>query len=203
LPAARGTDLGFTFKPASRLFFNTALWFLDLDQELVYVGDEGVVEPSGKSRRYGLDVSARAQLSNTLYLDSDLNLARPRAREEESGNNFIPLAPSFTSTGGLSYKGKQALQGSIRYRFLADRAANEDYSLTATGYFLLDAVVRYAHKNLEFTLTGENLLNSNWKEAQFETESRLAGETNPVSEIHFTPGTPFFIKLGISYQFGL
>ncbi|WP_210464819.1 TonB-dependent receptor [Rufibacter roseolus] len=202
LPAARGSDLGFTFKPGNRWLVNTAFWFLDLDQELVYVGDEGVVEPSGKSRRVGIDVSVRGQLSNSLYLDTDVNFARPRAREEARGQSYIPLAPTFTSTGGLSYQGSKSLRGSLRYRFLADRAANEDYSLTAKGYFLLDAVVSYTHKNLEFKLSGENLLNSNWKEAQFETESRLAHEVDPVSEIHFTPGTPFFVKFGVAYTFG-
>ena len=89
----------------------------------------------------------------------------------------------------------------MRYRYLGSRAANEDYSLTANGYFLLDAVASYTFKNLEFKLTGENLLNSNWKEAQFDTESRLFNEANPVSEIHFTPGTPFFIKAGVGFTF--
>jgi len=199
LPAARGTDL--TFKPVNRLFLNAALWYLDLDQELVYVGDEGVVEPSGKSRRYGLDLSIRSQLSNNLFLDSDLNLARPRFTEEATGQNFVPLAPTITSTGGLSYQTPKNIKGSLRYRFLGKRAANEDYSLTADGYFLVDAVASYTVRKLEFKLSGENLLNSKWKEAQFATQSRLIGEENPVSEIHFTPGTPFFIKAGISYSF--
>jgi hypothetical protein len=30
----------------------------------------------------------------------------------------------------------------------------------------------------------------------------LKNEPAPVSEIHFTPGTPFFVKLGVSYFFG-
>lgn len=200
LPAARGVDLGFTFKPANRLFIQTAVWILDLDQELVYVGDEGITEPSGKTRRYGLDVSARAQVTNKLYLDTDINLARPRARQEPAGYDYIPLAPTFTSTGGLSYQTKKIKTG-MRYRFLGSRAANEDYSLTADGYFLLDAVASYTTGRLEFKLSGENLLNTNWKEAQFETESQLRTETMPVTEIHFTPGTPFFLKAGISYSF--
>jgi len=201
LPVARGADLGITFKPANRLFLNAAIWYLNLDQELVYVGDEGVVDPSGRSRRYGLDLSVRSQLSNYLFLDSDLNLARPRFTAESAGQDYVPLAPTITSTGGLSYQTAKNFKASLRYRFLGNRAANEDYSLTANGYFLVDAVASYTFKKLEFKLSGENLLNSKWKEAQFATESRLIGEENPVSEIHFTPGTPFFIKAGISYSF--
>jgi len=201
LPVARGTDLGMTFKPAKRLFLNAAVWFLDLDQELVYVGDEGVVEPSGRSRRYGLDVSVRSQLTDHFFFDSDVNLAKPRFRDEPIGNNFVPLAPTLTSTGGLSYQNNKNIKASLRYRYLGHRPANEDYSLTAAGYCLVDAVASYTYKKLEFKVSGENLLNTAWKEAQFATESKLIGETDPVSEIHFTPGTPFFLKAGITYNF--
>lgn len=45
------------------------------------------------------------------------------------------------------------------------------------------------------------LLNSEWNQAQFDTESRLPNEPEPVSELHFTPGTPFFLKGFVSYRF--
>ncbi|PSR56373.1 TonB-dependent receptor [Adhaeribacter arboris] len=201
LPKATGADLGITFKPFNRLFINGALWFLDLEQEFVYVGDEGVVEPSGKTRRFGVDVSARYQLTDNLFADADVNLAKPRARNTEAGAYYIPLAPTTTSTGGFTYQTPNKFRGSLRYRYVADRAANEDYSLTASGYFLLDAVAAYTFKKLEFKISAENLLNQKWKEAQFETESQLRGEAEPVTEINFTPGTPFFIKAGITYSF--
>ncbi|WP_233507519.1 TonB-dependent receptor [Adhaeribacter pallidiroseus] len=201
LPKATGTDLGVTLKPTNRLFVNAALWFLDLEQELVYVGDEGIVEPSGKTRRYGLDFSARYQFTDNLFGDADVNLAKPRARDTEAGAYYIPLAPTATSTGGFTYQSPNKFRGSLRYRYVGDRSANEDYSLTADGYFLLDAVAAYTFKKLEFKLSAENLLNQEWKEAQFETESRLRGEAEGLTEINFTPGTPFFIKAGITYNF--
>jgi outer membrane receptor protein involved in Fe transport len=200
LPAARGVDLGLIYKPSPKLLLHMATWALDLDQELVYVGDEGIVEPSGKTRRYGLDLSARYQLGNYLFADADVNLARPRSKEQAEGNNYIPLAPIATSSGGLTFQ-RAGLKGSLRYRYLKSRPANEDYSLEADGYWLLDAVAGYTYKKLEFTLTAENLLNKEWKEAQFETTSRLRTETEAVSEIHFTPGSPFFLKAGISCSF--
>ncbi|NJN37136.1 MAG: TonB-dependent receptor, partial [Nitrospiraceae bacterium] len=55
LPAAYGTDLGFIWKPFPKLLVNSALWYLFLEQEFVYVGDAGIVEPSGRSRRMGVD----------------------------------------------------------------------------------------------------------------------------------------------------
>ena len=200
LPKAYGVDLGMLYKPVDKLILNAALWALDLEQELVYVGDEGIVEPSGKTRRIGLDIAARYQFNKYFFADADINLIKPRYREHAEGNNYIPLAPTMTSTGGLTYNGTNNFSGSIRYRYLHDRAANEDYSLTADGYMLLDAVLSYTLKKLEFKLTVENLMNVDWKEAQFETESKLRNEAEPVSEIHFTPGTPFFVKLGVMYK---
>ncbi len=201
LPRAYGADVGAVFKPFPRLLLTTSLWRLDLDQEFVYVGDEGIVEPGGKTRRYGADLSVRYQLLNWLYADVDLNYTRPRALGEEKGSDYIPLAPSFTSIGGLSYRLKSGLNGSLRYRYLSDRPANEDNSVVAEGYFLADAVVNYTRPRYELGISVENLTNASWREAQFDTGSRLQHEASPVSEIHFTPGTPFFARASLSYFF--
>jgi outer membrane receptor protein involved in Fe transport len=90
---------------------------------------------------------------------------------------------------------------SLRYRYLNDRPANEDNSVVAEGYFLMDAVLNYTRSKFEVGISAENVFDIAWKEAQFDTESRMAGEAQPVSEIHFTPGTPFFAKLHISFFF--
>jgi hypothetical protein len=44
-------------------------------------------------------------------------------------------------------------------------------------------------------------LNSEWNETQFATESRLPDEAVPAEEIHFIPGTPFFLKGIIEFKF--
>lgn len=195
LPPAYGSDLGIVVKPFPRLLVNAAAWYLWLAQEFVYVGDEGVVEPSGRTRRAGLDLSARYQLTRTLYADLDLNTARPRALGVAEGRNFLPLAPVFTSVGGLSLQNAGPWSGSLRYRYLADRPANEDGSIVAKGYFVTDMQVNYARKNHAVSLSVQNLLNTRWKETQFATETRLRSEAAPVEEIHFTPGTPFFARV--------
>jgi outer membrane receptor protein involved in Fe transport len=171
------------------------------EQEFVYVGDAGIVEPSGKTRRMGIDLSTRYQFNKWLFGDIDINLTRARAIAEPKGENYVPLAPSFTSIGGLTARSKNGFSGSLRYRLIGERPANEDRSVKAEGYFLLDAVVSYRIKRFDFSISGENLLNRDWREAQFDTESRLFTEPSPVSEIHYTPGTPRFIKAGISFYF--
>jgi hypothetical protein len=201
LPAAYGADLGVLLKPTRHLLVNVAAWYLYLQQEFVYVGDEGVVEPSGKTRRIGIDVSARYQINNWLFADVNANLAKPRSAEEPKGENYIPLAPNFTSTGGLNWQLKNGLNGSLRYRFMGDRAANEDNSVIAKGYTVTDLSLSYTKKKYEIGLAIENLFNVKWNETQFDTESRMKDEPAPVSEIHFTPGTPFFARMKLAVFF--
>jgi outer membrane cobalamin receptor len=195
------TDLGAIFKPGKNLLVKTAIWHLLSEQEFVYVGDAGIIEPGGRTRRMGVDVSARYQFTNWLYGDADINLTKARAIGEAKGENYIPLAPSFTSIGGLTAKLKNGFNASLRYRLIGDRPANETNAVTAQGYMLADAVLSYQWKKFEFQLSAENILNSKWREAQFDTKSRLSNEPLPVSEIHYTPGTPRFIKGGISFSF--
>ncbi|MFN8343397.1 MAG: TonB-dependent receptor [Spirosomataceae bacterium] len=201
LPPAYGSDLGVIFKPMPQLLINAAAWYLWLQQEFVYVGDAGVVEPSGKTRRQGIDVSVRYQITKSLYADIDFNTAKPRAVGESEGQNYLPLAPTFTSVGGLTLQTLKGFSGSLRYRYIGDRPANEDNSIVAKGYFVTDMQVNYAKKAYNIGLSVQNLFNTRWKETQFATESRLQNELAPVEEIHFTPGTPFFARLSLTLFF--
>jgi outer membrane receptor for Fe3+-dicitrate len=200
-PAAWGSDLGGVFKPVDKLVVQAALWYLWLDQEFIYVGDEGVVEPGGRSRRIGIDLSARYQIAKHLFADLDVSLANPRALDVPAAESYLPLAPRFTSVGGLTYRKLSGFNGSLRYRYMGDRPANEDNSVIAKGYFIMDAALNYTTRKWEAGLSVQNLLNTQWKETQFDTESRLANESEPVSEIHFTPGTPFFGRLSFTFYF--
>jgi hypothetical protein len=130
-----------------------------------------------------------------------MNYTVPRSREAAEGENYIPLAPTFTSIGGLTTKFAKGLNGSIRYRHVADRPANENNTVTALGYTLLDGGLTYTARKAEFGLSFENILNVDWNEAQFDTESRLFNEPNSVSELHYTPGTPFFAKVSATFFF--
>lgn len=200
LPAAYGADLGTILRPAGNILFNAAIWYSYLQKEYVYAGDGGSVEFSGRTRRIGLDLSGRYQPVSSIYLDADVNYAHGRSIDDPTGANYIPLAPVWSSTGGITYIFKDGFNGSLRYRWLGDRAANEDYSLKAEGYFVNDLVLNYTKKRYEVGITINNLFNVKWKETQFETETRLKGN-QPVNNIAFTAGTKFFAVGHVSYTF--
>ena len=201
LPAAYGTDAGFIWKPTPKIIINTALWYLFLEQEFVYVGDEAIVEPKGKTRRFGLDLSLRHQLLSWLFWDIDINYAWARFIDLPTGKNFIPLAPRLTFLGGVNALFANGFYAGLRLRYLNDRPANEDNSIIASGYAIADFNSGYQWKNFNVEISIQNIFNSDWNETQFATESRLKDELNPIEEIHFTPGTPFNLKGSIAYKF--
>ncbi|QKX07518.1 TonB-dependent receptor [Aquimarina sp. TRL1] len=201
LPASYGFDTGFIWKPIPKLLINTAYWYLFLEQEFVYVGDAGIVEPSGKTNRQGIDFSLRYEPVNQLFFNIDANYTYARASEEIEGQDFIPLAPDFTVTSGLNYKSKSGFYGGAQLRFIDDRPANEDNSIVAEGYTVTDLNAGYEYKNITVGLQIQNLFDVAWNETQFATESRLQNEVDATEEIHFTPGTPFFLKGTISVRF--
>ncbi|WP_300021365.1 TonB-dependent receptor plug domain-containing protein [uncultured Maribacter sp.] len=201
LPRAYGVDLGTIIKPVDKMVLNATLWGLFLDQEFVYVGDAGIVEPSGKTKRMGIEVGARYQMLDWLYLYSDVNYTYARSTEEADGEDYIPLAPDFTAVGGLSFSDIGNFSGNINYRYLGDRAANEDNSIVAEGYFVTDLNLNYHIKNWTVGVIVENLFDTEWNETQFATESRLFNETASVEEIHFTPGAPFYLRGKVSVRF--
>jgi outer membrane receptor protein involved in Fe transport len=178
---------------------------MDVSSELVFVGDDGTTEAKGPSRRSGVDLSARYQLTKNIFADADVNISRGRFitklyGKELTTDALIPLAPTLTSCGGLTYKYKNA-EASFRYRFIADRPANEDNSIVAKGYTICDAMVGMNWKKVKARLSVENIFNIDWNEAQFATESRLFNESAPVDELHFTPGTPLVLKASITFLF--
>lgn len=201
LPAAYGADIGIVLKPTPNFLLNIAAWYLHLNQEFVYVGDEGVVEPSGKTRRQGIDVIARYQFSTNLFANANFNFTKPRAIGEPKGADYIPLAPTFTSVGGIFYKPRNGFNGGLSYRYIKDRPANEDNSIIAKGYFLLDGSFNYTRPAFEVGVALENIFNIDWNEAQFATTSQLKGETEPVTELHYTPGNPFFFRFKVAIFF--
>lgn len=199
-PAAYGADLGLNWKPVPHLYINAAAWYLYLQEEFVY-DDDGDIVASGKTKRYGLDFSARYQLTNWLFADVNVNLAHPRLADSAKNTGYLALAPTFTSTGGLDFKLKNGINGGLSYRYLHSRPGNNTGTLTADGYYVTDLKINYTQKRYEVGLTIENLFNTKWNEFEAEEESQLRGETAPIDQMSFTPGTPFAAKVRVAVFF--
>lgn len=216
LTRAIGYEVGARGRVADRFDLAGSLWLLDLDHETVWVGDDGVTEARGPTRRMGVELEARAELFDWLIADGDVTLSRARFRQLADGENRVPLAPRLTLTAGLTARHRAGGFGRLGVRSLSDRPLTEDSFLTAEGFTLLDATVGYRTGRYEVALAVDNLLDTRWREAQFATTSRLPGEPDTMSpapagacpsgtragaddagdfagceDVHFTPGSPF------------
>lgn len=200
LPRAWGGEVG-ARSTSSRGSVAVSFWALALASELVYVGDEGVTEASGRTRRAGVDLEGRVRLLPWLWADADLDLSRGRYPDEPPGADYIPLAPAMTSTGGLTVRDLGPLVGGARYRHIGSRPADESGSVRARGYTVWELFGTYSRGALGLTVTVDNLFDTEWNEAQFSTTSRLHHEPHEVTELHFTPGAPRGVQVGIAYDF--
>jgi outer membrane receptor protein involved in Fe transport len=201
LPKATAGEIGIKSRLFDKLHLSLSGWYLYLDREFVYKGDGGVTELSDPTQRLGIDVEARLSIKSWLWADVDISSAKATIKNLPEGLNYVPLAPTLTASGGISVVRDHGLSGSIRFRHLSDRPANEDNSIVASGHTIFNANLTYNYKQISFAINAENLLNSEWKEAQFATETRLKGEKNSVNELCYTPGNPRNFQFSVSYKF--
>lgn len=211
LSRSTGGELGVRTNLWDRLDLAASLWLLDLNSELVFVGDEGVTEASGPTRRWGVDFEARYQFSPWLLADLDLTYSDPRFRTGTV--HAVPLAPTLLMNGGLTAQFTNAFSGALRLRYLDDRPAIEDRSLTARGYLLLDLILKYRWRNVEASLQVLNLTDTDWRQTQFATSSCVRREvgvdsrcpTNGggegIPDINFVPGAPINLRGGLTVFF--
>ncbi len=176
---------------------------MDLQSELVFVGDEGTTEIRGPSRRRGVEVAARGNIFGPLYFNGSVTYTKAEFRN----GNAIPLAPELTAYGALLLQWPEGLRSQLQATYLGVRPLTEDRSVKAPSWVTVDLSERYIlpvklpHGRLETFLFIQNLLDTQWEQATFFFESRLRNETSGVNDIHFVPGNPRFFMGGLAWYF--
>ena len=193
---ANGWEVGARFSPIKGLQLSATAFLLDLDSELVWSGDEGTTEASGRTRRAGIELDARYKLAEWLTADVDATFTSARFRDLPSGQDEVPLAPRRTFSIGFGARKKLGDFTpflAVRVKSLASRPANEDGSLVAEGFTIVDANGGLRWKNVELGIDAQNLFNTTWREVSFATTSRLPYEPTAVTGIHYTAGWPLTV----------
>jgi hypothetical protein len=189
LARAFGTEAGARARPIDGVEASAALWYLHLASEQVWSGDNGGTEPSDPTRRYGADLAASWSPAPWLSLDANVSIGRSVFVANRGNGGALALAPRVTGGGGVSLSHGSSFV-SLRGRGIGDRPANDDGSLDAEGYLLFDLVASHKIGRFETGLTVMNLLDSEWREAQFAEESRVTPDAMLREDVHFTPGAP-------------
>lgn len=221
LTAALGWEVGARVIAWERLQFSAVFFWLKLDSELVWVGDEGTTEPNGETRRLGLETQLRLQILPWLLADLDFTWVRAEFVNNPGNANAVALAPEILLSGGLTARdARTGLSGRLGVFYIADRPATEDRFLTAEGFVRIDASLGWDNERFGIQAQLLNLLNTRWRQAQFATTGRLPGEdspadcpsgTRPVAEsdgsfvgcedVHFTPGWPIHFQVLATVKF--
>ena len=179
LTRAIGGEVGTRARLFDRWDLAASGWRLQLGNETVWIGDEGTTEVGDATLRYGVELDTRFELTKWLAADLDVTFTRSQFSTDGSNGGGLALAPQQTWSGGLSGRhplGPGVLRGGLRFYGIGDRPANDDGSLTATGFTQFDLHLGYRHRWFDVALDIENLFNGVYRGAQFATTSRLQGE---------------------------
>jgi outer membrane receptor for Fe3+-dicitrate len=206
LARAKSYEVGIRSKPfgPEGIELIATAWQLDLQQELIFVGDAGTTEIRGPSRRRGVEIAARGQIYGPLYINGSVTYTKAEFRNGDA----ISLAPEVTAYGALLLQWPEGLRSQLQATYLGVRPLIEDRSVKAPSWIDVDLSERYVlpvklpHGRLEAFLFIQNLLNTKWEQATFYFTSRLRNEApEGVADIHFVPGNPRFVMGGLAWYF--
>jgi hypothetical protein len=195
LVAATGVEAGLRFEQP-RFSATASVFGLDLDSELVYVGDAGATEPSDASRRYGIELTGTWAATDWLTLDAAAAATQARFRDVASGQDRIPLATEYVITGGATVRLGEAWTGSLTVRHLGPAPLVEDKSARSDTSTVANARLAWRSGRLMIAAEALNLFDSDDADITYFYASRLPGEAaDGVEDIHFHPIPPRSFRL--------
>ncbi|NWF73292.1 MAG: TonB-dependent receptor plug domain-containing protein [Nitrospirae bacterium] len=206
LARAQGTEVGVRSRPwgPERLELLATFWWLNINSELVFVGDAGTTEARGPTRRYGVEVGARGQVYGPFYVNGSFTWTHAEFKDGLA----IPLAPDLTAFAALIMRWPEGLSSQLQMTYLGVRNLTEDRTVKAPSWTVFDLTERYqlpiklSHGRLEAFMFVQNLFDSQWEGATYAFASRLPGEpAGGVQDIHFVPGNPRFFMGGVAWYF--
>jgi TonB family protein len=179
LARAKGEEIGVRARLFERWDLALALWQLDLASETVWNGDDGTTGVGDPTNRKGIEMETRYEVTPWLAADLELTFTKSLFTTDMENGGGLALAPKQTWTGGLSGRhalGPGVVRGGLRFYGIGDRPATDDHALVATGFTQLDLHLGYRHRWFDVALDVENLLDGQFRSAQFATVSRLPTE---------------------------
>ncbi|MBC8026818.1 MAG: TonB-dependent receptor [Steroidobacteraceae bacterium] len=178
-------------------------WTLDLDSELLYVGDAGATEANRASERRGIELGVYVTPRAWLTLDADLAWSRARFSEfpfpDFSGaGNFIPGAVERVASLGLAVQHPGGWFGGARFRHFGEAPLIEDDSVRSDPTTLVNLEVgRRIGRRFSIALAAYNVFGSRDNDITYFYESQLPGEAAPAEGRHFHPVEPRTLRMTI------
>lgn len=202
LVRAKSYELGLRTGIIRGLQSSLAFWRLDLDSELLFIGDAGTTEPSFPSRREGIEFANFWQPNERLTVDADLAYSRARFQEGPSNERFIPGSVEKTASVGVAWQMAERWHSGLRLRYFGPRPLIEDNSVRSASSTLVNARLAY-DITPKLKLTGDllNVFDRQVSDIDYFYESQLQGEAAPVEDIHTHPAEPRTLRMSLRWSY--
>ncbi len=173
---SRGGEIGVRNQFIPGLNSTLALWWMQMNSELIFVGDASSTEPSGASERHGVEWSNYYQVNDSLTLNADLALSSARYIGVPRETNHIPNSVGRVISAGAVVQLPYRLFTTLRLRHFGQIPLNDTGNLTAGDTTLVNWGIGYQHKDMKLELDVFNLLGSTASDTAYAYPSRLPGE---------------------------
>jgi outer membrane receptor protein involved in Fe transport len=202
LVRTRGSEVGVRGAWLPGLQTALSLWRLDIDSELLFIGDAGTTEASRPSKRTGIEFANYWNAGKGLVVDADLAWSRARFTGNDAAGDRIPGAIERTASVGITFDDRGPYYGGLRMRYFGPRPLTEDNSVRSTSSTLFNARLGWRpHKRVEVVLDVLNVFDRAVNDIEYFYASQLAGETAPVEDRHFHPAEPRTVRLAARVNF--
>jgi hypothetical protein len=176
LARARGAEVGARTQYLEGLTSTFALWFLESDSALVFVGDEGTTEPTGPGQRYGLEWANYYQPTDWLMLDADFAFTKSRYTDVPAAEDRIPNSVGQVITSGATVQMPYGFWSTVRLRHFSNVPLNE----TGTAYMgsttLVNLGFGWQRENLKLSLDLFNMFDSKANDIAYYYQYRLPNQ---------------------------
>lgn len=197
-----GYELGLRGFWQDRLNTSIALWALDLDSELLFVGDAGNTEASRESERRGVELTAYYNLSDDWTLDLEYAWTDPKFSDNAPEGDNIPGAIEQVLQAGISAELANGWFGALRVRYFGERTLIEDGSVKSDPSTVVNLRVGCHLGNWTVKADALNLLDSDDHDIDYFYTSRLSGEpADGVGDIHYHVLEPRTFRLAVGYAY--
>lgn len=212
LAQTQGYELGLRTAMIDDLQLTLVVFRLDLDSELIFVGDDGTTEPKGASTREGIEIGAFYQPADWFVLDIDYAASSAKFNDEQyddRGNaigDYVPDSIDTVFSMGASFNLDNGVYGGLRVRYFGPRKLNESGDVKSDATQLVNANLGYRWRNgLTFGIEALNLFDAQNDDITYLYASRTLQERqnsiDPIEGFHSHPVEPRTLRATVAYHF--
>ena len=203
-PLVKSTGFEWGIKALINEQLNTSLavWSLELDSELLFVGDAGNTEANRPSKRWGIEFNNLWSINEIWSLEADFAYSNAKFNDDDLENRSVPGSLKNVASGILSAEYPSGFFASFSFRYFGEVPLIEDGSIKSEGSTYANLVLGWLMDDWQVQLDILNIFDSNDHDIDYFYASRLAGEpANGYEDIHYHIFDPRQIRFYLRKEF--